>query len=154
MPTWFMIDYSEHSTWQCAHFWSHNLQLQYTSIWQLIWDQTTSHLFVYNLELPNKYDHWDFSSRTDGADRSDRTDMIDIFSWHSRTLDVQGSFRNCDVFFMSDSLSIRDGWGYQSRCVFGNVQNGLWPPLPSFSEKYIAISFQKKVLFKGPKSAI
>ena len=149
MPTWFMIDYSEHSTWQCAHFWSHNLQLQYTSIWQLIWDQTTSHLFVYNLELPNKYDHWDFSSRTDGADRSDRTDMIDIFSWHSRTLDVQGSFRNCDVFFMSDSLSIRDGWGYQSRCVFFvDVFSEMFkmafdPPSPHFRKNILQFLSKK-----------
>ena len=39
---------------------SDNLQLPYT------WDQTTSDMLVYNLQLPYKSDQWHFSSRPFG----------------------------------------------------------------------------------------
>ena len=46
-----MIYHSECSTRQCARIWSDNPQLS-----QVIWDQTTSDLPVYNLQLPQKKD--------------------------------------------------------------------------------------------------
>ena len=33
--------------WQCAHIWTYDLQL---------WDEKTSNLLVYHLQLPYKYD--------------------------------------------------------------------------------------------------
>ena len=50
-----------------AHVVRYYLQLHYTSKLEVICDQTTSNVLVYNLQLPckeNKYDHWDFSSRS------------------------------------------------------------------------------------------
>ena len=46
-----MIYHSECLTRQCARIWSDNPQLS-----QVIWDQTTSDLPVYNLQLPQKKD--------------------------------------------------------------------------------------------------
>ena len=51
-----MIHRSERSTWQCACIWSDNLQLPYTRRLKVIWDQITSNLLVYNLQLPYRYD--------------------------------------------------------------------------------------------------
>ena len=35
----------------------------------------------------------------------------------------------------------REGWRLQNRWVFGKVQNGFWPPRPSFLENNIAFFF-------------
>ena len=53
----FVVCFPEGST----HVWSENPQLRYTGKLEIIWDQTTSDLLVYNLQLSNKYDYWDFS---------------------------------------------------------------------------------------------
>ena len=42
---WLMIHHSERSTRQCAHIWSDNLQLPYSSKLEIIWDMS-------NLQLP------------------------------------------------------------------------------------------------------
>ena len=47
-----MIHHSERSTRQCARIWSDNLQLPYTSKLEVIWDQITYNLLMYNLQLP------------------------------------------------------------------------------------------------------
>ena len=49
---WLKNHHSERSTRQCAHVWSDNLQLPYTSKLEVIWDQTTSDFLEFNLQLP------------------------------------------------------------------------------------------------------
>ena len=50
-----------------ARIWSDNPQFPYnTSKLGVIWDRATSDLLVYNIQLPYKYDHWDFPSRSFG----------------------------------------------------------------------------------------
>ena len=44
---------SKGSTRQCAHIWSDNLQLPYTSKLEVISDQATSDFLVYKLQLPH-----------------------------------------------------------------------------------------------------
>ena len=90
-----LIHHSEQSMRQCALNWSHNLQLPYTRRLKVIWDQLTSNLPVYNLQLP--YSHHGHHDRHNhgghgghGQDRQDRQpvwtrkDKTDILTWLSR----------------------------------------------------------------------
>ena len=62
LPT-FPGDYhSEWSRWRSEHIWSDNLWLPYTSKLEVIGDQTTSNLLVFNLQLTYKHDHCDFQA--------------------------------------------------------------------------------------------
>ena len=69
LPNWAIHSWCCHSEWstrQCAHIWSDNLQLSHLSKFEILWDQTTYNLLVYNGQLPNKSDHWDPSIRSFG----------------------------------------------------------------------------------------
>ena len=52
----FTIHHSERLTRQCARIRSDKLQLPNTRRLEVTWDQITSNLLVYNLQLPYKYD--------------------------------------------------------------------------------------------------
>ena len=66
-PNWVNHSWCCHSEWstrQCAHIWTDSLQLSYTGKFEVIWDQTTYDMLVYNHQFSNKSDHWDPSSRS------------------------------------------------------------------------------------------
>ena len=123
---WLKNHHSERSTRQCAHVWSDNLQLPYTSKLEVIWDQTTSDLLVYslqfphttsnlkvnlshfNLKLPYKYDQRDFSSMSFGEkfDNYLRRKMP-----HLRQTGRTG--KTCSTFWLSRTLV----WGrFRNSC--------------------------------------
>ena len=82
--------------WATACIRSDNLQLPYTSKLEVIWDHTTYHFLVYNLQLPSKYDGhqgWDGQHCQDGHHqirqenqdtraRPVREDRQDRQTWH------------------------------------------------------------------------
>ena len=90
----FTIHHSQRLTWQCVHIWSGNLQLPYKIKMEVIWEEKTSNLLVYNFQLPHKYDGQDGHHGRDGHPRTGRDRIGHDFPLGC-TSDLKQAFFNC-----------------------------------------------------------